>query len=419
MASQSTALKSAFALAEKAGRRVPARHARRLREILDLDDFQRAARSRLPRAIYGYVANGAEDETSLETNRAIFLDYRLVPRVLVGVEHRSQRTKLLGREYAAPFGIAPMGGSSAVAYDGDNVMARAAAQSGIPFMLSGNSIVPMEEVARNYPGAWFDSYQTPTPRAIEGMIERVAKAGFSTFVMTCDVPVGSNRENDERVGFSQPIRINPKLALDGLKHPGWVLSTMGRTLLKRGIPRIDNLDYDGGPPLFSRTVSKIASHDDLSWEHVRLARKLWKGPLVVKGILSREDARIARDHGVDGIVVSNHGGRQLDRAASPLHVLPDIVAEKGEMAVMVDSGFRRGTDILTALALGADFVFIGRPFLFAAAVAGEAGVLRAIDLLAKEIDRDMALLGLRSIDEVGPEILMDLRRAPAAASRPA
>src|SRR5581483_9138318 len=163
---------------------------------------------------------------------------------------------------------------------------------------------------------------------------------------------------------------------------------------------------DGGPSLFSSKVGSIASHAGLNWDHVRLIRKLWQGPFVVKGILSREDARTARDCGVDGIVVSNHGGRQLDKAVTPLQVLPGIAAESGDMAVIVDSGFRRGTDVLTALALGADFVLVGRPFLFAAAVASEAGVLHAIDLLAKEIDRYMALMGIRSLDELEPDRVM-------------
>lgn len=390
----------------KAADSLSSRAARRAQRILDLEGFQPAARRHLPHAIYGYVANGSEDETSRKTNRAAFLDYRLVTRVLVGVEKRSQRTTLFGREYAAPFGIAPMGGSAAVTYDADNVLAGAAKAREIPFGLSGNSITPMEEVARHHPGAWFASYQSANTDAIEGMVARVAAAGFSTFMLTADVPVGSNREKDKEAGFSQPIRLNPKLVRDGILHPGWLVSTAARTFLKRGIPHIDNLEYTGGPSLFSRKVSKIASHTRLSWDHVRLIRRLWKGPFVVKGILSRADARMARECGVDGIVVSNHGGRQLDKAASPLHVLPGIVAEAGDMAVLIDGGFRRGTDVLTALALGADFVLIGRPFLFAAAVAGTAGVLRAIDLLTAEIDRDMALLGLRSIGDVGHDMLL-------------
>ena len=399
-------LEQPFTAAEHAGRRLRFQYRRRLRSILDLESFWPAARRTLPHAIYGYVANGSEDETSRKTNRAAFLDYRLVPRVLVGVQRRSQDRTLFGRRFAAPFGIAPMGGSAAVTYDGDNVMARAAAECGIPFVLSGNSIIPMEEVARHCPGAWFASYQSPNVKSIEGMVQRVAAAGFRVFVLTADVPVGSNREKDAQAGFHQPIQFNRKIVRDGVLHPGWVVSTAARTLLKRGIPHIANLEYDGGPSLFSQAAGKIASHSGLSWDHVRLIRRLWKGPFVVKGILSPEDACTARDCGVDGIVVSNHGGRQLDRAATPLQVLPHIVAAAGDMAVIVDGGFRRGTDVLTALALGADFVLIGRPFLFAAAVAGEAGVLHAIELLSKEIDRDMALLGMRELAEIGPDRLL-------------
>jgi L-lactate dehydrogenase (cytochrome) len=382
------------------------------RSILNLDDFQMAARKHLPKAIYGYVANGSEDSTSLETNRQAFLGYRLVPKVLVGVPKRDQQVNLFGRQYAAPFGIAPMGGSAAVTYEADNVIARAAAQHRIPFVLSGNSITPMEEVAGHYPGAWFAAYQSPNAQAIDGMVDRVAAAGFSVFVLTADVPVGSNREGDARAGFSQPIRLNAKLIRDGVRHPGWLVSTAGRTLLWRGLPHIDNLESTGGPNLFSRSVSKIASHATLAWEHVHRIRQHWKGPLVIKGILSREDARIAREHGADGVVVSNHGGRQLDKAATPLQVLPEIVNEAKDMPVIVDSGFRRGTDILTALALGARFVLIGRPFLFAASVAGEAGVSHGINLLHKEIDTDMALLGLKCIEEISSDMLHLSRANP-------
>ena len=415
---QAAALERPFKAAESASRHLTFRYRRRLQSILDLSGFQAAARRVLPHAIFGYVANGSEDETSKDTNRAAFLDYRLVPRVLAGVEVRSQNTTLFGRRYAAPFGIAPMGGASAVTYDADNQMGRAAAACDIPFVLSGNSIVPMEEVAQCSPGAWFASYQSAHSRAIEGMVARVAAAGFRVFVLTADVPVGSNREKDAVDGFHQPIQLNHQMIRDGILHPNWLISTAVRTLVKRGIPHIDNLEYDGGPSLFSQSVGSIASHAGLAWDHVRLIRRLWQGPFVVKGILSPEDARTARHCGVDGIVVSNHGGRQLDKAVTPLMMLRDIVAEAGDMKVIVDSGFRRGTDVLTALALGADFVLIGRPFLFSAAVAGEAGVLHAIQLLSKEIDRDMALLGLRQLDELGPDRLLKLAPGPAAPGNP-
>jgi L-lactate dehydrogenase (cytochrome) len=381
-----------------------------LRSMRDLEDFERAVRPRLPRAVYGYVAHGSESETTLRTNRAVFDRWRLVPRVLVGVAERSQETWVLGRKYAAPFGIAPMGGSALVAYDGHNVMAAAAANAGIPFILSANSIIPLEEVARRGHRIWFAAYQSPNRAAVEGMVERVRRAGIDVLVVTADVPVGSNRESDARAGFGFPIRPSARLTRDVIAHPSWLAGTLGRTFLRRGVPDIVNLEPDGGPGLFSSEVKGIAAHESLAWEHIAIMRDCWPGPLVVKGILSRDDARKARAIGVDGIIISNHGGRQLDQAASPLEVLPGIVAVAGGMAVMIDSGFRRGTDIIKALALGADFVFIGRPFLFAAALAGEAGVRHAIALLAKEIDLDLALLGRCSIEALDRDILLEHQR---------
>ena len=404
-----TRLLSLPAAARKAASRQSTAHRRLLKQVLDLNDFERLAQRRLPRAIYGYVAGGSESQTSLHGNRDTFLDWRLITPVLVGVAERSQETQLFGRTYAAPFGIAPMGGSSVVTYNGALQMARAATESRIPFVLSANCIIPLEEVARKAPGSWFAAYQSPNEKAIEGMVERVARAGCAVLVLTADVPIGSNREVDRRAGFTFPIRLTPRLTWDGVTHPSWLLGTAARTLLRRGIPRIENLEPNGGPNLFSRAVTQIAAHEELSWAHVRLMRKLWKGPFVVKGILSKEDAKIARDCGVDGIVVSNHGGRQLDQAATPLQVLPDIVEAAPELTVMIDSGFRRGTDVLKALSLGARFVFVGRPFLFAAALAGEPGVLHAIALLSKEIDTDMALLGERSIADAGPDNLLRVR----------
>ncbi len=305
-----------------------------------------------------------------------------------------------------------MGGSALVAYDGHVVMARAAAEANIPFILSANSISPMEEVAKVNPNTWFAAYQSPDAGAIRGMVQRVARAGIRVLALTTDVPIGSNREADARAGFGFPIRPNPRLTWDVMTHPRWMTGVLGRTLLKRGYPHIVNLEPDGGPGLFSTKVKGIAAHESLSWEHVRLMRDLWKGPFVLKGLLSPADVALAREHGVDGVILSNHGGRQLDYAVSPIQVLSAAMVEARGMTVMIDSGFRRGTDVIKALALGAQCVFVGRPFLFAAVYAADAGVRHAIALLSKEIDRDMALLGLRRISETRPELLM---KAPAAA----
>ncbi|HTW54202.1 MAG TPA: alpha-hydroxy acid oxidase [Stellaceae bacterium] len=393
---------------------LPGHRSSRLSRVLDLDDFQRAVRRRLPRAVYGYVAHGAETEATMRGNRAVFDEWQLVTRILVGVEERNSRISLFGRDYAAPFGIAPMGGGALVAFDGHLVMARAAAKAGIPFILSANSIVPLEEVAAANPAAWFAAYQSPNREAIEGMVARVARAGIEVLAVTADVPIGSNREYDARAGFSFPIRPGPRLMWDVATHPRWLAGTLARTLLKRGIPEIVNLEPGGGPNLFSRKVKTIAAHESLDWEHVRVMRDLWKGRFVVKGVLSVEDVVQAREIGADGVILSNHGGRQLDYAISPLTILEAAVAAAGDMTVMIDSGFRRGTDIVKALALGARAVFVGRPFLFAAALAAEEGVSHAIALLAKELDTDMALLGRRRIADIGRDVLR-----PAPPSMPA
>lgn len=383
----------------------------RLSDVLDLDDFERAVRPKLPHAVYGYVAHGAETETTLRANRAAFDAWRLVTRVLVGVSERHQGIQLFGHRYAAPFGIAPMGGSALVAYEGHSVMAKAAAEARIPFILSANSIIPLEEVVRANPNMWFAAYQSPDRGAIEGMVERLARAGVAVLVVTADVPIGSNREADARAGFGFPIRPGLKLGWDVATHPRWLTSVLARTLVKRRNPHIDNLEPWGGPGLFSREVAGIAAHEALCWRHIQLLRALWKGKLVIKGILSPADAALARDCGADGIILSNHGGRQLDQAVSPLQVLTSVLQQAGDLTVMIDSGFRRGTDVIKAVALGAHAVFIGRPFLFAAALAGQAGVAHAIRLLAREIDRDMAMLGVREIDDIGPEMLRSANAA--------
>ncbi|WP_428392477.1 alpha-hydroxy acid oxidase [Lichenicoccus sp.] len=377
----------------------------RLRQALSLNDFQRLARPRLPRAVYGYVANGCEAGDARDHNRAAFAQWRMVTRVLRDVSARSQKTSLFGATYASPFGIAPMGASAVVAFDADNRMARAARAANIPFVLSANSITPIEELVRSNPNAWFAAYQSPDARNIERMVARVAATGIKVFVLTVDVPVPSNREDDRRAGYSMPLRPTPRLSWDGVSHPRWLGGTAARTLLTRGIPHISNVEADNPINLFSRKVAVIAGHDNFTWKQAELIRGLWKGTFVIKGLLSAADAAIARDLGADGIVVSNHGGRQLDAAVSPMQVLREIKAASGAMTVIVDSGFRRGNDVLKAVALGADFVLIGRPFLFAATLAGTRGVRHAISLLAKEIDIDLALLGLDGIGAVDADVL--------------
>jgi len=392
--------------------RPAAKAPRGLQRFLSLEDFELAARDHLPRMLHGFISGACETDASLRDNRDAFADWGFVPRVLVDTSGRDTVTELLGRRYAAPFGIAPMGASALSAYRGDLVFARAAAAAGIPMILSGSSLITMEEVRAEGPTAWYQAYLPGDPSRIEPLVDRVAAAGFDTFVLTVDVPVSANRENNVRNGYSLPLKPNPLLAWEGATHPRWLLGTFFRTLLQHGMPHFENMDAHRGPPVVSSTLARaFGQRDGLAWEHLELIRNRWPGHLVVKGIMSPEDARIARDSGVDGVIVSNHGGRQLDGTASPLRVLPAVAAEAHGMAVMLDGGIRRGTDILKALALGAQFVFVGRPFICAAAVRGEPGVRHAITLLWEELQRNMAMLGITDPAQMRPEHLLRLRGA--------
>ena len=385
---------------------------RRVARYLALDDFEKTARRRLPRMLYGFISGGAETNAALRANLDSFNDYSFVPRVLADISKRSHRKTLFGRSYAAPFGIAPTGAAGLCAYRSDLVTARCAAAANIPAILSATSLIPLEEVRRVGPTTWYQAYIPGDAGRIGRLIDRVEAAGFDTFVVTVDVPVPANRENNIRNGFTIPIKPSPQLIWQSLTHPSWLIGTLARTFVQHGVPYIENMDATRGPPIMSRQFERaIANRDQLSWEHVKLIRKRWRGPLVIKGLLSAADARTAKEHGVNGVIVSNHGGRQLDGAIAPLRALPAIVdAVGGSMTIMLDSGVRRGTDILKALALGADFVFLGRSFLFAAVAAGEAGVQRAIELLSSEISRDMALLGINDLAELDLSLIAQTGR---------
>lgn len=376
----------------------------RLRPFLSLQDFETAARRHLPRPLFEYIAGGAEDAASLHDNRAAFGEWGFVTRVLRNVCGRSQAVELFGKRHASPFGIAPMGISALSAYRGDLVQARAAAGEGVPMIMSGSSLIPLEEVIAAAPDTWFQAYLPGETAKIEALIDRVDRAGVQTLVLTVDTAVLANRENNIRAGFSTPLRPSLRLAWQGLTHPRWTVGTFLRTLVTHGMPHFENSSATRGAPILSSRVARdFGAKDHLDWNHLALIRRQWKRTLVVKGIMNADDARQVRALGADGLIVSNHGGRQLDGTVSPLRVLPDIVqAVGGDFPVMMDSGIRRGTDVLKALALGARFVFVGRPFNYAAAVAGEAGVRHAIRILADEIQRDLGLLGLTSISELKP-----------------
>ena len=398
---------------------------RALRKILALEDLEEPARRYLPRPIFGYVSGGVETNAALRGNRSAFEDLALVPRSLVDVSKRSIKTTLFGRTYNAPFGFAPMGGTSMVAYQGDVVLARTAAEENIPMIMSGASLTRLEDVRAAGRTAWFQAYLPGEADRIQKLVDRVERAGFDTLVLTVDTPVNANRENNVRSGFHKPLRPTPQLAWDCLSHPRWFFGMLVRTVMNHGMPYFENMGER--VPLIARKVERDrGNRDELNWKHVELMRRIWKGKLVLKGVLNKQVARIARESGVDGVIVSNHGGRQLDFSAAPLRVLPGIAAEAKGITVMMDGGIRRGTDVLKALALGAQFVFVGRPILYATAIGGEVGLRHVIKLLREEVGRDMALLGITRLDQMTHELLMPARSfdglswsaaAPADASR--
>lgn len=379
-----------------------------MRRVFCLDDLEAEARRFLPPAIFSYVVSPAETGATLDDNRRVFDEIRFVPRVLRNVAERSITTTLMGQEYAAPFGIAPMGVSALTAYRGDVVLAESAARAGIPMVMSGSSLTRMEDVAQAAPGSWFQAYLPPTPERIAALVDRAARAGFGTLVVTVDVAVRGSTEHYERAGFSSPLKPDLALLWGGITHPRWSLGTFMRTVLASGLPHFENSDNDKRIAVMARNVVReFSGRAHLDWTAMRRIREQWKGKLVIKGVLHPDDAVMARNEGLDAIVLSNHGGRQLDGATSPMRVLPAVRAAVGPgMPLLIDSGFRRGTDVLKALALGADFVLVGRPFNYAATVGGAAGVAHAAGLLAREVDMALGMLGANRPGELSAQSLM-------------
>lgn len=383
------------------GRRNAAGIPRKFRSILCLNDFESAARRRLPRPLFGYVSGGVEEGHAMRGAADAYRDYVLVPRYFAGVQDTSISATLFGERYAAPFGIAPMGICAVNAYRADLSLARAARRAEIPMIISGSSLIPLEEIAQAYPRVWFQAYLPATQEKIDALLERVRAAGIETLVVTVDSPVGSNRENNLRSGFSTPLRPTLRLAWDGLVRPRWLVRTFLRTLLGHGMPHFENLYSYRGVPVISRNVQReYGGRAHFTWDHFKDIRKRWTGRLVAKGVLHPGDARQAVAAGADGLVVSSHGGRQIDAAVAPLHVLPLIREAAGAVPVIIDSGIRRGTDVVKALALGADFVLVGRPFVYAAAIAEDEGVDYAIAILKSEIQRTVAQIGAKSLDDI-------------------
>jgi (S)-mandelate dehydrogenase len=353
---------------------------------LNVYDLRLAALRRLPRVAFDYLDGGAEDHITYEANYDALERIRFVPRTLVDVSRRSQKVMLFDHSYDAPFGIAPTGAAGIYCRGAEIALARAAKSANLPFALSTHSFVPLQRVAHAAGIApWTQIYMHRDRAATETVVRAAGDAGSDVLVLTTDASTGGNREYNYRNDFTMPVRITRRTVLDGLRHPAWLADVYVRSLMGRKMPEWST------------------PHDRGTWEELAWLRGIWPGKLIVKGVLTVEDARLAERYGADGVWVSNHGGRQLDGAPASIHALQDIAAAVGgRLAIMVDSGFRRGSSIVKALALGADMVFVGRAALYGAAAAGEAGVVRAIEILRSEVDRVLALLGCTSIDELGP-----------------
>ncbi|MGE5525346.1 MAG: alpha-hydroxy acid oxidase [Rhodospirillaceae bacterium] len=379
-----------------------------MKPAYNIEDLHRLARKRLPRVAYDYLERGAEDDVTMQDNRAVFERIKLRPRVLVDVSRRNQRVTIFGKEYDSPIGVAPTGIAGLYCFDADVALARAAAAANVPFVLSTASFAPLERVAERAGGTkWFQLYMSKDRAAAKRLVDRACEAGYEALVMTSDVPVIGNRECNLRNGWKIPFQLGSRNVLDGIMHPRWLTSVFLRTLIDSGVPRFQNVDENVGGRIVSANLQSFrARRDAVDWSDVEWLRTIWPRKLFVKGILTAHDAKRAMAAGVDGVFVSNHGGRQLDGTLTPMDELPEIAdAVSGRIKIMVDSGFRRGSDIVKALALGADMAFVGRAPLYGATVAGEAGAKHAIDILKAEVDRTMALIGCNSVAELDERYL--------------
>ncbi|MGI6247570.1 MAG: alpha-hydroxy acid oxidase [Pseudochelatococcus sp.] len=393
----------------------PERPPRAMRRIFSLEDLEPAARRFLPAPVFGYVSGGAETLAAMRDNRAVFDEIGFVPRALRDVSARQLECPLFDGRHALPFGIAPMGVSALTGYRGDISLAAAARRANIPMIVSAASLIRFEDIVAANPDAWYQGYLSAQEDGIAALLARVAAAGVTTFVMTVDANVVPSRENNLRDGYRTPLRPNFALFRSGVTHPRWAVGTFLRTFL-HGMPHFENAGAARGAPLLSRqAVRDFSGRESTSWDVLRFVRGRWKGRLIVKGLLAPGDVRRARESGADGVILSNHGGRQLDYTVSPMRGLRAAVSVAGGMPVMIDSGFRRGTDILKALALGARFVFLGRPFNYAAALGGADGVSHAIALMGSQLHADLGMLGLTGLEQIGPEhlFLSGFRELPA------
>jgi (S)-mandelate dehydrogenase len=377
-----------------------------LSRALNIADLRAVAQRRVPHFVFEYVEGGAEDEASLRCNRTSFEALRLVPQTLVDTSSRHLRTEILGRPAAAPLIIGPTGLNGMLHADGDIGLAKAAAHLGIPFTLSTMSTTRLEDVAKQAGGRlWMQLYVMKNRAVAEDIMTRAAAAGYEALVFTTDANVFGSREWDRR-SYLAPGKPTLRARLDALRHPGWLRSV----LIAKGIPRFRNIEgflppgassAVGGSTIIPKLFEATITWDDITW-----IRRFWPRKLLIKGVLSVADAERAAALGCDGIILTNHGGRQLDSCVAPVDVLPEIAAAVGQrLSIIIDGGFRRGTDIIKALSLGAQAAMTGRATLYGLAANGERGVERALEVLTTEMDRAMGQLGINSVADLGAHVV--------------
>jgi (S)-mandelate dehydrogenase len=373
---------------------------------LNIADLREVARRRVPGFVFEYVEGGAEDEATLRHNREAFAALRFVPQTLIDTRGRSLQALLFGRSSTAPLAIAPTGLNGMLHPEGDIALARAAAGFGIPYTLSTLSTTLLEDVAAKAGGRlWMQLYVMKNRAIAENIMARAAAAGYEALVFTSDANVFGCREWDKR-NYVRPGKPTLQAIADSLRHPRWLVEV----LLGKGVPRFRNIEGFLPPGAASAvggsTIIPQMFEPTIAWTDIAWIRRHWPGKLLVKGVLSVEDARRAVDAGCDGIILTNHGGRQLDYCVAPIEVLGEIAAAVGDrLTIIIDSGFRRGSDIAKALALGAHTVMIGRAALYGLAADGERGVRRALDMLAVELDRVLGQLGCRSVADLRASLL--------------
>jgi (S)-mandelate dehydrogenase len=359
----------------------------------NIDGLREAARRYLPRLVFDYIDGGVDDETCLRRNLAAFERVSLLPDYLVDVSKLSLKRTLLGKTYNMPLGIAPTGLASFARHGADLMLARAASISGVPFVLSGAGTASIEASAKAAPEhAWFQLYVSREQGITEDLVRRAHDAGIQHLVVTVDVPVHSNRERDVRNGFVPPVRPTLSSVGNALLHPAWLAQ-----MLRHGLPRFESWAPYAEPGASAKQIADVFTSQipfTQTWVDLARLRAIWPGKLIVKGILHAADAHRAVEAGVDGIWVSNHGGRVLDCAPSALTMLPSIRQAVGaDIALMVDGGVRRGSDVIKALAWGADFVFAGRPMMYGVAAAGQAGAEKALSIFHREMQLTVSQLG--------------------------